>query len=109
MTTQIAAQVFGLDNTDTDGKLLKVAPPSEVIQAGFLKGTPVARIWFNYFINLLTTNTTFVETELLGIGTVLQYIQGTEPDFATDFIGTWASIGTQTVGARTVEYFERTA
>lgn len=109
MTTQIAAEIFCTDTTDPNGDPLKVAPPAVVSQTGLLTGTPVARIWFNYFLNMVTNNSKFIEDEVLGVGTVLSYIQGSEPNFATDFIGTWASIGTQTIGSSTVEYFERTA
>lgn len=109
MATQIQIDEFCRDANDPEGNALKVAPPIEISQTGFLKGTPVARVWLNYILNALTNNSKFVQDDLLKVGTVLSYIQGTQPNFATDFIGTWSSIGTQTIGARTVEYFERTA
>lgn len=109
MTTQAVVDIFCKDANDPNGNPLKIAPPAEIIQTGYLKGTPVARVWFNYYINLLTNNAAFVQDEMLKVGTVLSYIQGSEPDFVNDFEGTWISIGTQSIGAKTVEYFERTA
>lgn len=109
MATQIAAEIFCTDTTDPNGDNLKVAPPPVVAQTGLLEGSPVARIWFNYYLNMVTNNSKFLEDEILGVGAVLSYKQGTAPDFVNDFIGTWTSIGTQVIGPTTVEYFERTA
>lgn len=109
MATQIASTTFCLDTNDPDGELLKQSPPPEIVQTGLLKNSPMARIWLNYYLNMTSGNSTFMQDELLGVGTVLSYISGSEPNFASDFIGTWVNIGTQSIGGRTVAYFERTA
>lgn len=109
MATQVAATIFCSDTNDTNGDALKIAPPIELQQTGLYPQSPMARVWFNYYLNMLTSNSQFLQDEVLGVGAVVSYISGTEPDFVNDFIGTWASIGTQTIGAETVEYFKRTA
>lgn len=109
MATQIEAATWCSDLNDPNGDALKVAPPAEIQQTGLLAGSPMARIWFNYYLNMLTGNIQFLQDEVLGVGSVLAYAQGSAPDFANDFVGTWVSIGTQVISADTIEYFKRTA
>jgi hypothetical protein len=109
MATQIPSTTFCSDNNDANGSALKVAPPVEIQQTGLFPQSPMARIWFNYYLNMLTSNSQFLQDEVLGVGAVLSFVDGTEPDFATDFIGTWVATGTQSIGGTTVAYFKRTA
>lgn len=98
---------FCLDAEDSKGNELKIAPPSDIIQTGILEDSPVARVWYNYYTNQHADMALFIQDELLSVGRVLSYIDGTQPDFTNDFEGTWESIGTQTVGSQTVRHFRR--
>lgn len=98
-----------VDDQDSDGVPLKVIPPAPLIQSGLLRGQPFPRIWLNYYLNNLAENLNFLTTEVNKVGAVLSYIDGTEPDFANDFEGTWVSIGSQTIGSDTVQYYKRVA
>lgn len=109
MTAQVVASVFCSDINDPDGYALKVAPPVEIAQTGLLTGSPMGRTWFNFYLNMFSTYSAFIQDEILGVGAVLSYVSGEEPDFVNDFLGTWVSIGTQPIGGVTVEYFRRTA
>jgi hypothetical protein len=110
MATQpTAITEFCLDDQDLNGDDLKIPPLSDVIQTGLLPNMPMARVWLNHYLNQHAAMGLFVQDELLSIGRVLQYINGTEPDFATDFEGTWSLLGTQTIGGQTVNHYRRTA
>ena len=109
MAIQPTATQFCLDTEDVSGNQLKQAPPGPIIQTGILEDTPVARVWFNYYTNQHAAMNLFIQDELLSVGRVLSYINGTEPDFANDFEGTWSLLGTQTIGGQTVNYYRRTA
>lgn len=98
-----------LDEEDSYGEVLKEAPPSPIIQTGLLPNTPMARKWFNLYTNQHAAMALFIQDELLSIGRVLMYIDGTQPDFANDFEGTWLLLGTATMGGQTVNYYRRTA
>lgn len=100
---------FCIDDQDSNGDFLKVAPPPSIIQTGLLSQQPMARIWLNYYLNNFSENLAFFSEEVLGVGAVVSFSDGNAPDFATDWEGTWTNIGSQTIGSTTVQYYERTA
>lgn len=105
--TEVAT--WAIDDTDSNGDPTKVAPPASNIQTGLLRNQPWARVWHNYYMNNFGAYNDFLAQELLGVGTVLSYSDGNAPDFVNDFVGTWTNIGSQVIGAVTVQYYERTA
>lgn len=110
MATQPATITeFCLDEQDLYGDYLKEAPPAPIIQTGLLPNAPLARKWYNLYTHQHAAMALFVQDELLSVGRVLSYINGTQPDFANDFEGTWSLLGTQTIGGQTVNYYRRTA
>lgn len=97
-----------IDDQDSNGNPLKVAPPASVIQTGLLRNQPFARIWHNYYFNNFAEHIAFITEETLKVGTVLSFSDGNAPDF-NNFVGTWTNIGSQVIGSVTVQYYERTA
>lgn len=98
-----------IDDQDANNKDLKIEPPASFIQTGLLARQPWPRVWHNFYLNNHSQFLQFINDEILGVGTVLSYSDGNAPDFVNDFEGTWTNIGSQVIGAVTVQYYERTA
>lgn len=96
------------DTNDSDNNLLKVEPPTSVKTTGLIKRTPFARVWHNFYFNYICNGLGWVFDERYKVGAVVSFKDGTAPDF-TEWRGTWASIGTSTIGSTTVNFYERTA
>ena len=109
MATQPATtKLWCTDTTDPESNTLKVEPPQSIQDTGLLRNTPFARIWHNFYFNYLCTGLAWVFDDAYAIGRVVSFETAQVPTFAT-WRGTWTSIGSQTIGSTTVDYYERTA
>jgi hypothetical protein len=96
---------FATDALDESGVPTKDEFPDEFATAGLRKNTPWARIWHNYVFNKIGDYLTWFSTDVYKVGSIVCFKTGTEPDFVTDWVGTW--VLNSTVG--TVKFWERTA
>lgn len=94
-----------IDDTDSDGNILKASPPAEIIQTGLLVGQPWARVWHNEAINNFGEFNKFIATEVLAVGAVLIFADASKD--MSSFVGTWAA-GVQIAASGNYMY-ERTA
>ena len=101
-------QLWCTDTTDPDSNTLKVTPPDSVKDTGLLRNTPFARVWHNFYFNYLCNSISWMFEERYKIGSIVTFKNTLAPDFLS-WRGTWVYIGASTVGAVTVNFYERTA